>query len=303
MTWTDTNTNTLDDIAYSLFDTIKFTPQWELTGGMRYDHLATSYVDPGPLTPSHFSRTDDLASWRLALVYKPAPFGSIYAGYGTSYNPSIQGTADGASNDALAANTANLPPEEDVAYELGTKWDLLDEKLSLTAALFRTEKTNARETDPTQPGTVYVLTGLQRVDGVEFDAAGNLTPDWKVFGGYVYMKGKVINGPAGSFVGNALPNTPSQTASLWTTYDLPWHFTIGTGGQFVDQRYSLVNDLNSSPGYWTQQALLAYKVNKNVTLQVNAYNLWDKQYIDLVGAHQVIPGAGRTVIFTTSIKF
>jgi catecholate siderophore receptor len=303
MTWSDRQTNELDDVAFSLFDTIKFTPQWELTGGMRYDHLNSSYNDPGPLTPSSFARTDDLASWRLALVYKPVPFGSIYAGYGTSYNPSIQGVSDGAGNDALAANTANLPPEEDVSYELGSKWDFLDEKLSLTAALFRTEKTNARVVDPTQPGTVYTLSGVQLVDGVEFDVAGSLTPDWKVFGGYVYMKGRVIRGPASADPGNVLPNTPAQTASLWTTYDLPYHITIGTGGQFVDQRYSLVNDLNSSPGYWTQQALLDYKVSKNVDVQLNVSNLWDKQYIDLVGAHQVVPGAGRTIVFTTRIKF
>ena len=303
MKWNDLQKNVLEDVAFSLFDTIKFTPQWELTGGMRYDHLDTTYDDPGPLTPKRFTRVDNLASWRLALVYKPVPFGSIYAGYGTSYNPSIQGTGDGASNDGLAANTVNLPPEEDESYEVGTKWDVLDEKLSLNLALFRTNKTNTRVTDPTQPGTVYVLEGEQRVQGVEFDAAGSLTQNWKIFGGYVYMKGKVESGPSTAFVGNSLPNTPSQTASLWTTYDLPYQFTIGTGAQFVDQRYSLVNELNSSPGYWTQQAMLGYKVSKNVNVQVNAYNLWDERYIDLVGAHQAVPGAGRTIIFSTSLKF
>ncbi len=303
MNWSDRNKNQLQDIAASLFDTIKFTPQWELTGGMRFDHLDSSYSDPGPLTPSHFDRIDDLASWRVALVYKPLSYASIYAGYGTSFNPSIQGVSDGASNDALAANTVNLPPEEDISYEIGTKWDVLDGKLSLTAALFRTEKTNARIVDPTQPGTVYALSGKQRVQGVEFDAAGNLTKEWKVFGGYVYMQSESLNGPPSSYPGNALPNSPQQTASLWTTYDLPWHLTIGTGGQFVDQRYSLVNELNSTPGYWTQQAMLACKVSKNVDVQLNVYNIWDKQYIDLVGAHQDVPGAGRTIVFTTRIKF
>ncbi|MCE0524216.1 MAG: TonB-dependent siderophore receptor [Methylacidiphilales bacterium] len=303
MKWTDENTNFLEDIAVSAFDTIKFTPQWELTGGVRYDHLYTSYDDPGPLTPSYFSQVNNLFSWRAALVYKPVPYGSFYAGYGTSFNPSIQGTSDGASNDALAANTANLPPEEDISYEIGTKWDLLDEKLSLTAALFRTDKTNARVVDPTEPGTVYELAGKQRVQGVEFDVAGSLTHDWKIFGGYVYMPSDVLSGPPSSYPGNTLPNTPVQSASLWTTYDLPCGFTVGTGGQFVDQRYALVNDVNSVPGYWTQQAMVAYKVSKNVDVQLNVYNLWDKEYIDLVGAHQAVPGAGRTLVFTTSFKF
>jgi catecholate siderophore receptor len=303
LTWTDRNTNHLEDIAASLFDTIKFTPQWELTGGLRYDHLDSSYNDPGPLTPSSFARVDDEISWRLALVYKPVPYGSFYAGYGTSFNPSIQGVSDGASNDALAANTANLPPEEDISYEIGTKWDVLDEKLSLTAALFRTEKTNARVVDPTQPGTVYDLAGKQRVQGVEFDAAGNLTKEWKVFGGYVYQQSESLNGPPSSYPGDTLPNAPSQTAGLWTTYDLPWHLTLGSGAQFVDQRYSLVNDLNSTPGYWTQQAMLAWKANQNVDVQLNVYNIWDKQYIGLVGAHQDVPGAGRSIMVTTRFKF
>jgi catecholate siderophore receptor len=303
MTWTDVNKNQLDDVALSLFDTIKFTPQWELTGGARYDHLNSSYVDPGPLTPSSFARTDDLASWRVALVYKPLPFGSVYAGYGTSFNPSIQGVSDGASNDALTSSTANLPPEEDISYEIGTKWDVLNEKLSLNLALFRTDKTNGRVVDPTSPTTVYELAGKQRVQGVELDAAGSITPEWKVFGGYVYMQGRALTGPPSASPGNTLPNTPNQSASLWTTYELPWHITIGTGAQFVDQRYSLVNDLNSTPGYWTQQAMLGYQVSKNVQVQLNVYNLWDKQYIDLVGAHQDVPGAGRTIVFTTSLKF
>jgi len=304
ITWSDKQTNQLDDVAWSLFDTIKFTPQWELTGGMRYDHLNSSYIDRGPLTPSKFARTDDEASWRAALVYKPVPFGSFYAGYGTSYNPTIQGVAEGAGNEALTPGTVNLPPEEDLAYEIGTKWDLLDKKLSLTAALFRTDKTNARLSDPTN-NTVFALNGKERVQGVEVDAAGNLTDKWKIFGGYVYQRSQQLTGTPSSTSspGNTLPNTPSQSASVWTTYDLPDNFTIGTGFNFVDQRYALVNDVNSAPGYWLQQAMVSYRINKNVSVQLNVYNLWDAQYIDLVGAHQVVPGPGRTVIFSTSFKF
>ena len=304
ITWSDTQTNQLNDIAASLFDTIKFTPQWELSGGMRYDHLNSSYNDRGPLAPSRFARTDDEASWRLALVYKPVPYGSFYAGYGTSYNPTIQGVADGAGNEALTAGSVNLPPEEDIAYEIGTKWDVLDQKLSLTAALFRTDKTNARFSDPTS-STTYALDGKDRVQGVEVDAAGNLNERWKLFGGYVYQQSEQLSGTPSSTSspGNTLPNTPNQSASVWTTYDLPSNFTLGTGFNFVDQRWALVNNLNSAPGYWIQQVMAGYKINKNVSIQLNVYNLWDSKYIDLVGAHQVVPGPGRTIVFSTSFKF
>jgi catecholate siderophore receptor len=49
--------------------------------------------------------------------------------------------------------------------------------------------------------------------------------------------------------------------------------------------------------------MVSYAINKNVALQLNVYNLWDSQYYALVGAHQAVPGTGRTIIFTTSFKF
>jgi len=301
---------TLEDAAFSLFDTIKFTPQWLLSGGMRYDHLEESSRSYGssnttPTTAaSAFSRTDDLASWRVALTYKPVSYGSIYFGYGTSYNPQIEGGSNTASPDSLAANTVNLGPEENETFELGTKWDLLNEKLSLTGALFRTNKTNARITDPSAPPgtTVFALAGEQRVEGVEVGVEGSVTDEWKVFGGYTYMRSKIVSGPPSSFPGNQLPNTPNQAFSLWTTYDLPYHVTLGTGAQFTDKRYANVNNTTVADGYWTQQLMASYKVTQNLTMQINVYNLWDEHYIQATGSNS-IPGAGRSVVVSADLKF
>lgn len=297
---------TMDDAAFSLFDTIKFTPQWILSGGMRYDHIVSNTKTDGTSTAaaSSFDRTDDLASWRLALTYKPLPFGSVYFGYGTSYNPQIEGGSNSATSGGLNANTASLPPEENQTFELGTKWDLLEEKLSLSLAFFRTEKTNARVTDPTAlPGTnPLALSGEQRVDGIELGVSGNLTKEWKVFGGYTVMDSLIVSGPPSSFPGNELPNTPNQSASLWTTYELPAHVTLGTGVQFVDKRFGSVNNTTVADGYWTQQLMLGYKVNKNLELQVNVNNLWDTDFIQSVGSNS-IPGTGRSVVVSAEIKF
>ncbi len=300
--------STLDDAAFSLFDDIKFTPQWILSGGMRYDHLEESdrtgaNTINGVTTPATaFSRRDDLASWRVSLAYKPAENGTVYFGYGTSYNPSIEGTAsDAASPDALTASTANLQPEKDETYELGTKWNVLNEKLSLTGAIFRTDKTNSRIADPTT-STTTILAGQQRVEGVEVDVEGELARGWKVFGGYTYMRSRVFDGPSTSFPGNRLPNTPEQTASLWSTYELPWHFDVGTGFQFVDQRYGSIANTTSAPGYCTQQLLVECQVNKNLGIQLNIYNLWDEHYIEEVGSN-FDPGAGRSIVVSADVKF
>ena len=60
----------------------------------------------------------------------------------------------------LNAGNENLDPEKNETWELGTKWELLDQRLSLNAAIFRVDKTNGRvELDD---GT-YELQGEQRV--------------------------------------------------------------------------------------------------------------------------------------------
>ena len=85
-----------------------------------------------------------------------------------TYNPS-------AETLSLSAANANLPPEKNLSYEAGTKWDLAGQKLSMRTALFRTEKTNAREPDPN------LAFGAQRCvpenpPGVEVDFTAKLEP-------------------------------------------------------------------------------------------------------------------------------
>ncbi|MEZ0299023.1 MAG: TonB-dependent receptor [Candidatus Methylacidiphilales bacterium] len=311
--WGPESHTELEDIAFSLFDTIKFGEQWILAGGMRFDHVYSHQTvdafagEAAKVTPqgtlaavaaspaAEYQRTDDLLSWRIGLTYKPAPNGSVYFGYGTSFNPQIE---SGASPSTIAT-TSNLGPEENETYEVGTKWDFLNERLSLTAALFRTNKNNARITDPTD-GTTQVLAGEQRVQGIELGVSGNITPEWSVFGGYSYMDSQIIKG---TNAGNELPNTPEQSASLWTTYKLPYNVKIGTGFQYVDTRYSSIANTVDAPGYVTQQAMVGWSPTKNVEVQINVNNLWDEQYISALGGGHSVPGYGRNVIVTTNIKF
>ena len=91
----------------------------ELTGGLRWDRFDVDY-DSDARSPARSRRstaTTRCVSWRAGVVYKPRPNGSIYAGYGTSFNPSAEGLT-------LSAATAALEPEKSRSLELGTKWDV-----------------------------------------------------------------------------------------------------------------------------------------------------------------------------------
>ena len=54
---------------------------------------------------------------------------------------------------------------------MGAKYSFLNERLMLEGAVFRTEKDNARETDPTNSNNI-VLAGNQVVKGVQIERGG-----------------------------------------------------------------------------------------------------------------------------------
>ncbi|MBP2229563.1 catecholate siderophore receptor [Azospirillum agricola] len=284
--------------AVYLMDTIKIGEQWEVAGGVRYDrfHAETDIARTATSAAANLERTDNLVSWRGAVIYKPVPNASVYASASSSYNPSAEGLS-------LTVANAGTPPEKNVTYEVGTKWDLLGDTLSLTGALFRTEKTNARETLP--GGTVQVLNGVRRVDGIELGVAGHLTSKWQVFGGYTYQTSEIVETFTAANKGNELASTPKHTFSLWSTYELPWNLKVGGGVQYVADRYWSDANLGKIPNYAVFDAMAAYTIRPGVDLQLNVYNIADKFYIERVhaGGGHAVPGAGRTALLTTSVKF
>lgn len=282
-------------ISAYVFDKISFGQKWELTGGLRYDHVDADYSAPGV----SLSKTDDMVSWRAALAFKPVENGNIYFGYSTSFNPSVDGNVGLALSDA----NVNLDPEESRTYELGTKWDLFDERLSLTGAIFRTEKTNARTSDPTDPAAVTVLDGEQVVQGFEIGFAGTITDWWRVFGGYTYLDSEIEKSANREEIGKELSNTPEHSFSFWTVFDLPGGFELGGGANFVDSRYNNNVNARQAPSYWLFDAMLGYKVNDNLSFRFNVYNIADERYIDRLSNGHFIPGVGRTFAISASLKF
>jgi catecholate siderophore receptor len=177
------HTTSLTAAAYVL-DTVQLGKRWDLTGGFRWDRFDTAYMQQ--VAPaSAFNRVDEMPSWRAALVFKPVDSASIYFDAGTSFNPSAESLS-------LSAAAANLAPEKNITYEIGTKWDLNHRRFSVTGAAFETEKTNAREPDPDNP-LLDVLAGTQRVDGVQVQARGRVTSRWEIVSGYALLNSKTVS--------------------------------------------------------------------------------------------------------------
>jgi len=299
---TDTHVTAISLGAFVL-DTVNLLPKLDLTGGVRVDRFDATVDQSLPVTPtSPFKRVDVMPSWRGAVVFKPVAGASIYFDYGTSFNPS-------AETLALTVATQNAPPEESRTFEVGTKWDLYSRKLSLRAAAFRTDKTNARET---VNATTVVLSGSQRVNGVQIQTNGYVTSRWEVLASYAYLDGFVTKSAVFPLSGGAqLANVPRSTFSTWSNLQLPGRLMVGGGADFVDRRTAssttpldpVTGLVRQVPGYWVFNAMAKYPLTEHIELRANVYNLADKYYYDQIHPAHIVPGAARSALLGINFKF
>ncbi|RKG31723.1 TonB-dependent receptor [Acinetobacter tianfuensis] len=315
------NTQTKSTSVYFL-DSIELAPKWILDLGLRWDKFDTEQtmtygsknadVVNGKFQTGHQAKAEsdtDFFTYQTGLTFKPVENGSIYVSYATSANPVGVDAGDG--SEGIGAAYSNLDPEESQTFEIGTKWDLLNERLSLTAAIFRTEKQNARiQLDP----NTYSNIGESKVDGIELGLNGNITDKWAVSAGYTYLDSEATkNGMScrGSnctdqtvFNGNQMPNVPKNSATLWTTYQVLPQLQLGAGAVAMDKVYGDLANTKWVPGYVRYDAMARYNVNKNVDLQLNVNNLSDKRYFTKAYAsHYATEAEGRSAVLSVNFKY
>ena len=289
-----------DSVAAYLFDTVHLSERLLVSGGVRWEHYKSEF-NPAPsqlsATVGDIERTDETLTWRAGMTYKPVRGLSLYAGAGTSVNPSIENMTQTTPTLAVGA----LKPERSRTFEVGAKWDGFGGRLLLNAALFRTDKLNAR-TPGLAGDAPTVLEGKQRVDGFELGATGRITQDWSVVASYTYLDSKVRASNTASEIGNRLGNVPNHSGSLWTAYELPMGIELGGGVRYVGTRYTNVANTRRIGGYWVADATAAYDISRHLTFRVNAFNLFDERFIDQVGGGHFVPGPGRSVLATLSFR-
>jgi catecholate siderophore receptor len=318
-----------ESVGVYFVDTVKLGNLFEVSGGVRWDRFDTGYNLWQPTPPTGgtvtapvppISRVDEQPSYRAAFVYKPSTHGSVYFDYGTSFDPA-------ASSLSLSVGLANssAAPEENETYEAGVKWSFLNERLLTEGAVFRTEKDNARETDPTNANNI-VAAGNQLVKGVQFSVVGRLPQGMDIVAGYAYLDSDVIFSKFfPTSVGYPLANVPKQTFNLFLTHRLPWLLNAELGGNYVASRTAsstvpfvptgyapnpngpgfVVTSvaMKQVPGYWVFNAMLRRPITERLELQANVNNLLNRYFIDLPHPSHLIPGTGANALIGINFKF
>ena len=298
-------------------DSIELHPQWIVDLGVRWDDYKTQQTltygrfnnavtgaNNTPITAVpgdqlSLENEDDFINYQAGLVFKPRENGSIYISYATSSNPVGIDGGDGSESITLAIE--NLKPEKVRTMELGTKWDILEDKLNLTAAIFRTEKTNTRSTDA--DGTTRNI-GETRVDGIELGINGNVTDKWAISAGYTYLDSEIVDDGTATNDGNQVQNVPENSATLWTTYQVMPQLTLGAGAVAMDKVYGNTTNTKFVPGYVRYDAMARYQVNSNVDLQLNVNNLSDTRYFSKAySSHYATEAEGISGVLGLHFKY
>ena len=288
------------------FDSVELNDKWQVSGGLRWEYYDTDFEskDAAGLTTAQLEGSDGLVSGKASVLFRINAAGNAYVSYGTSVTP------PGNANFALSTqpnnqNNPNVDPQESTNFEIGSKWEFGNGRLSLNGAVFRTENTNVIFTvDATAVPPIYNQDDGQLVKGVSFGAMGRITDRWDLLANVGYLDSEqqsqsVVNN------GKRLTLTPEWATSIWTTYRFPIGLSVGGGVRHTDDVWINAANTIASPGYHVVDALAEYAVNSHLSLRLNIYNLTDESYIRNVNNNggRYNPGHPRSALLTSHVKF
>lgn len=258
--------------------------------------LGANYVraeSKGKSYGSPMSYSESKVSPYLGLTYNFTPEYTGYMSYTSIFRP--QTGIDKDTNQALK-------PIDGKSYEMGVKSSWLDDRLTGTLSVFKTEQNNypLRNSDG-NPLNRKVPTSDLESQGVEVGLSGQITDNVNLSFGYAQFSIKDIkNG------GEARTYNPNQTLNLLTTYTpsaLP-KLKVGAGLQWQDgvKLYdSTVNSTITQDAYALVNLMASYEVNNHITLQANGNNIFDKKYLYSFPDGQGFYGPSAN--YTVAVKF
>lgn len=280
--------------GFYLQDLMTLNEQWKLLAGVRYDEQKKD----------GYGENSYAVSPKFGVIYSPMSNGNIYVNYSKSFTP------QGAVNNKFDVNDGlNLKPEYGIQYELGTKWELFDDSLLLTAAVFDitlenitiSEKLSAPIGDYTD---ITTQGGEQKHRGFEMGAQGQIGDSWFVTSSMMYLDAEYQTGDARE--GKTPIDAPEWSANIWTRYEVTDNFAMNFGAIYVGERFADLDNTITKDGYVRFDIGAAYTMDimgKDVSLRANVRNLFDTDYIDGGQYNMVTIGQDRNFSVAVEAKF
>ncbi len=290
--------DTISSSAYDYYgiyiqDLISFSPEWQLSLGGRYDKQSKENSNNESFVP------------KVGVLYHPHASATVYASYSEGFEPqneTLVNTSDVNNGMKLDAITSEQK-------EVGVKWQLFDDRLMLSGALFDISKTGTLVSeDLINPiGDITSITtqaGEQRHKGFELAAQGAATDRLFVMASTMYLDANYERDE--ELEGKRPTDAPKWSASLWTRYELNDAIAFNAGAFYEGERFADNANTVTKEGYTRVDIGATYKLNlsnKDINLRLNIENLFDKNYLAGGGLNNVTVGEGTSVRLAAQFSF
>ncbi|WP_455814188.1 ferric-rhodotorulic acid/ferric-coprogen receptor FhuE [Pseudomonas graminis] len=233
------------------------------------------------------------------LVYDINDTYSAYASYTSIFKPQAYRNASG----------AYLSPVTGKSYETGIKGDWLNSRVTASLAAFRIEQDHLGATDYAliegSSDYAYYEQNDTVSKGIEFEINGAVTDNLQMtFGATRYVakdgENQALN-----------PTQPRTSLKLFTSYRLPMlqDLTVGGGVNWQTHTWDNVAGPDGNGTLYAEQGSYAlvdlfgrYNVTKQLSVQANLNNLFDKSYNVDVGRNTVY-GEPRNISVSANYRF
>jgi len=290
----------IDTVSVFAMDNIEFNERWSAFFGLRNDSYDYSNnVRSGSATaPTYtlYDYSDDFWNGHVGIVRAFGEAGNVYATWSTSTNinggeSDVGGSCGYGGLCGTPDQVAHSEPETMENLEVGVKWHFFDEKLLATAAVFDMTKDDIHESVGNAYSTIGTLnTGKNRVRGVEFSLAGNITDKWSTQFSAAFMESEVLEAFVPAQIGLALSNFADDSVYLQLRYQATPKLSVGGSVTYQSEMYggqpdtaagfnTAINDYSIVvPSYSVLDLFLNYEHSDRLAVRVNAGNVLDEEY-------------------------
>ena len=287
--------------AFYIDNAYDITSKLKLVAGLRRDTYRYARTDPN--NALNYTN-NELASnaVRVGLSWRVMPDMTLYGQYGTGSDPIDSLLSASVANTAFKLTSVKQA-------EVGIKHALPNGFGEWTAALYRIEKDDILTRDPAN-SSITIQGGSQSSQGIELGGSIRPVRNWRVDGNVTFVDAQYdkfnesVSNTLAIRDGNRPVNIPKTVANLWLNYgNNVWE--AGTGARYVGERFSNNANTTRLPSYVVYDAMVAYRVNRNVTLRTFLRNLSDKVYATTSGnsGAQWYLGEPRRAEIVAELKF
>ncbi|MFM7028195.1 MAG: TonB-dependent receptor [Chakrabartia sp.] len=273
-------------------------------------------------------RSRDWFQPHLGAAYKLNDKTELFGGFTQVTRAFTSSTTSGPFSTTQAGFNAikdDLKPEQSDTYELGARYN--DNRFNGTLGVYYVNFRNRLLGISTGAGIVgnpAVLQNVGDVRAIGFEAAGDfrLGGGFSLFASYSYNDTTYRNDVVDA-VGTVLAETKGKTV-----VDTPKHLLRGevsydsdtifgrVGVNYMSKRFFTYENDQSVPGRALVDATIGYRfdagLSKPIELQINATNLFDKQYVSTIGSNgfgnrgdnmTLLAGSPRQIFASVKVGF